>query len=274
MSTRALVLGALISLLSAPIALADPAGRSTTDETIRPDGSGAFTTLRTRTGEDHGIRRPPGLRADGSRARRRAARWSSSASSPIRRSPTRCHRRGWTSSTPRAGRAARRGAPRRRSACRSSTRRPQHERQPDERAARRRQAGQAGLRDHDRRPRRQPAAQRDALVQGRARRRPGRPVQRQAGQRHEPVPGLLAGDGRRAQRRGRRPAIHGRRRLRRLPRRPRRSLRRLLGSGRRRARARTRPSPATRACSNARRARSPPRACGCRGTSPAATTTG
>ena len=64
MSARSVVLGALalICLLSAPVALADPAGRSTTDETIRPDGSGAFTTLRTRTGEDHGIRRPPGLR--------------------------------------------------------------------------------------------------------------------------------------------------------------------------------------------------------------------
>lgn len=68
---RALVLGALISLLSAPTAFADPAGRSTTDETIRPDGSGAFTTLRTRSGEDHGIRRPPGLRADEDRSRTR-----------------------------------------------------------------------------------------------------------------------------------------------------------------------------------------------------------
>ena len=68
MSARSLLLGALICLLSAPVALADPAGKSTTEETIRPDGSGAFTSLRTRSGEDHGLRRPPGLRAEARRS--------------------------------------------------------------------------------------------------------------------------------------------------------------------------------------------------------------
>ena len=71
MPTRALFLGALICLLSAPAALADPAGRSTTDETIRPDGSDAFTTLRTAGGERHRVRRPAGVRADRNRARTR-----------------------------------------------------------------------------------------------------------------------------------------------------------------------------------------------------------
>src|SRR5688572_9810770 len=68
MSARLLVLGALLTLLAAPVALADPAGKSTTEETIRPDGSGPFTGLRTRGGEDHAVRRPPGVRADSDRA--------------------------------------------------------------------------------------------------------------------------------------------------------------------------------------------------------------
>ena len=69
-----------------------------------------------------------------------------------------------------------------------------------------------------------------------------------------------AGDRRGAQRRGRRPALHRRRRLRRLRRRARRPLRRLLGPGRRRARPRTPPSRATRGCWSAPRTRSRPRA--------------
>ena len=49
MSARSAVLGALALLaLSAPVALADPAGRSTTEETIRPAGSGAFRAARAR----------------------------------------------------------------------------------------------------------------------------------------------------------------------------------------------------------------------------------
>ncbi len=71
MPARLLVLGALLSLLAAPVALADPAGKSTTEETIRPDGSSPFTGLRTRGGEDHVVRRPPGVRADSGRARSR-----------------------------------------------------------------------------------------------------------------------------------------------------------------------------------------------------------
>ena len=85
-----------------------------------------------------------------------------------------------------------------------------------------------GARHHDRRPRRQPAAQRDALVQDGARRRQGRSVLGQAGRRGQPL---------RRRRRRRSPGSNadvaarrytGVAGLRRLPRRPGRSLRRLL----------------------------------------------
>jgi metallophosphoesterase (TIGR03767 family) len=71
MSARLLVLGALVSLLAAPVALADPAGKSTTDETIRADGTSGFTGLRTAKGERHTVRRAPGVRAASDRARKR-----------------------------------------------------------------------------------------------------------------------------------------------------------------------------------------------------------
>ena len=90
-----------------------------------------------------------------------------------------------------------------------------------------------GVRDHHGRPRRQPAAQRDALVHDRAQRRQRRPVLGQAG--HHRVRQPVRRDARAHQRRRGGPQLHRRRRLRRLPRRARRPLRRLLRPGRGRA---------------------------------------
>lgn len=73
MSARSAVLGALtLTFLAAPVALADPAGRSTTDETIRP-GTGAFAGLERGSGENHGIRRHPAVRAEDGRSSRRTS---------------------------------------------------------------------------------------------------------------------------------------------------------------------------------------------------------
>jgi metallophosphoesterase (TIGR03767 family) len=71
MSARLLVLGALLSLLAAPAALADPAGKTTTEQTIRPDATAPFTGLRTGNGEGFKVRRPSGVSADSDRVRTR-----------------------------------------------------------------------------------------------------------------------------------------------------------------------------------------------------------
>ncbi len=60
---RSAVLGALALLLAAPVAAADPAGRSTTDETIRAASGSGYVALARASGEDHGIRRHPSARA-------------------------------------------------------------------------------------------------------------------------------------------------------------------------------------------------------------------
>src|SRR6478752_3887879 len=60
---RSAVLGALALLLAAPVAAADPAGRSTTDETIRAASGSGYVALERASGEDHGIRRHPSARA-------------------------------------------------------------------------------------------------------------------------------------------------------------------------------------------------------------------
>ena len=63
MSARSAVLGALaLTLLSTSVAFADPAGKSTTDETIRPASGSGYVALQRRAGEDHGIRRHPSAR--------------------------------------------------------------------------------------------------------------------------------------------------------------------------------------------------------------------
>lgn len=64
---RSAVLGALGALLVAPVALADPAGKSTTDETIRAASGSGYVALERASGEDHGVRKPPGLRLDDDR---------------------------------------------------------------------------------------------------------------------------------------------------------------------------------------------------------------
>ncbi len=68
---RSAVLGALALLLAAPVAAADPAGRSTTDETIRAASGSGYVALARASGEDHGIRRHPLARAAKDRAERR-----------------------------------------------------------------------------------------------------------------------------------------------------------------------------------------------------------
>ena len=60
---RSAVLGALALLLAAPVAAADPAGKSTTDETIRAASGSGYVALARASGEDHGIRRHPSARA-------------------------------------------------------------------------------------------------------------------------------------------------------------------------------------------------------------------
>jgi metallophosphoesterase (TIGR03767 family) len=73
MSARSAVHGALALafLLAAPVAFADPAGKSTTSETIRPAGGAGFVALERRPGEKHAIRRHPSARPSADRARQR-----------------------------------------------------------------------------------------------------------------------------------------------------------------------------------------------------------
>ena len=127
MSARSAVHGALalsfLLALCAPVALADPAGKSTTEETIRPASGSGYVALQTQRRRGlHGCagtrRRAPSTAA---RATRRVARVLRPADRPADR------RRdvagaGGLPRRRRAARSARRGGRRRRSACRSSTR--------------------------------------------------------------------------------------------------------------------------------------------------------
>ena len=60
----------VLALLPAS-ALADPAGKTTREETIAPASGTGFAGLRTARGEAHVVRRAPGVRADSRRERRR-----------------------------------------------------------------------------------------------------------------------------------------------------------------------------------------------------------
>ena len=65
---RSAVPGALAALLLfAPAAVADPAGKPTTDETIRAASGSGYVALKRASGEDHGIRRHPSARAGSDR---------------------------------------------------------------------------------------------------------------------------------------------------------------------------------------------------------------
>ena len=159
------------------------------DETIRAASGSGYVALGTR------VRRgPPDPPASvGPRRRRtgmrRGGRSRSSGSSPTRRSPTRCRPRGWTSWTRRAARSSPRGGRRRRSGLQvfdQVVRNLNANRTSEIRDGSGKRA-KLGFVDHHRRPGRQPAAQRDALVQDRARRRDGRSVLRQGDQRDQPV---------------------------------------------------------------------------------------
>ncbi len=70
MSARSAVHGALALafLLSAPVAFADPAGKTTTQETIRPASGSGFVQLQRAAGEKHGVRRHPSARPSSGRA--------------------------------------------------------------------------------------------------------------------------------------------------------------------------------------------------------------
>ena len=172
MSARSAVHGALalVFLLSAPAAFADPAGKSTTDETIRPASGSGYVALERKSGRGPRDPPPPVRAAFGpALARPDVAR----VLRPAHRPADRRRDVSGAGGLPRPG--GQRGvvvvAPD--GDLRAAGVRPdraQHEREPDERGARAwRQVREARLRDHDGRSRGQPAAQRDALVHGRAR---------------------------------------------------------------------------------------------------------
>src|SRR4051812_17498917 len=73
MSRRSAVHGALVlaCLLSAPVAFADPAGKSTTQETIRPAAGSGFVPLQSQRGEQYVLRRHPSARPSGRRVKTR-----------------------------------------------------------------------------------------------------------------------------------------------------------------------------------------------------------
>ncbi|HEX6025624.1 MAG TPA: hypothetical protein VFZ00_26765 [Solirubrobacter sp.] len=73
MSARSAVHGALalVLLLAAPVAFADPASKTTTEETIRPSSGSGFVALERGAGERRQVRRHPSARPSGDRARQR-----------------------------------------------------------------------------------------------------------------------------------------------------------------------------------------------------------
>jgi metallophosphoesterase (TIGR03767 family) len=77
MSARSAVHGALaltcVLPLCAPVALADPAGKSTTDETIRPVAGSGYVGLEAKGGESYTVRTPPSLKAASNRAGKRTS---------------------------------------------------------------------------------------------------------------------------------------------------------------------------------------------------------
>jgi metallophosphoesterase (TIGR03767 family) len=77
MSARSAVHGALalscVLALCAPVALADPAGKSTTDETIRPVAGSGYVALEAKGGEAYTVRRAPSVKAAANRASKRTS---------------------------------------------------------------------------------------------------------------------------------------------------------------------------------------------------------
>ena len=77
MSVRSAVHGAValtcLAALCAPVALADPAGKSTTDQTIRPAAGSGYATLEAKAGERYTVRTPPAVKAAAGRAGKRTS---------------------------------------------------------------------------------------------------------------------------------------------------------------------------------------------------------
>ena len=73
MTTRSAVNGAvaLACLLSAPVAVADPAGKTTLDETIRAASGGGYAALVSGPGEPYRLRKHPSAKPTGDRAKHR-----------------------------------------------------------------------------------------------------------------------------------------------------------------------------------------------------------
>src|SRR5262245_12728190 len=71
MSARFVVLGAVALLLSAPVALADPAGQTTLDETIRAASGSGYVALMSGPGESYRVRKHPSARPTSKRTKTR-----------------------------------------------------------------------------------------------------------------------------------------------------------------------------------------------------------
>ena len=73
MTTRSAVHGAvaLACLLSAPVALADPAGKTTLDETIKAASGSGYVALQSGPGESYRVRRHPSAKPTGARKKER-----------------------------------------------------------------------------------------------------------------------------------------------------------------------------------------------------------
>ena len=65
------VAAAVASLVGAPVALADPAGKTTVQQTIRPVAGSGYVSLGARPGERYVVRRAPGARPSAGRAKTR-----------------------------------------------------------------------------------------------------------------------------------------------------------------------------------------------------------
>jgi len=77
MSARSAVHGAIalsfLLALCTPVALADPAGKSTTKETIRPVSGGGYVALQKKAGEAYTVRKPPLVKVASGRASKRTS---------------------------------------------------------------------------------------------------------------------------------------------------------------------------------------------------------